>query len=571
MIPAERGRFSVTGQMLCLCLCVLLLAAPARAADAPPARAVASAHPLATRAGMKVLDEGGNAFDAAIAVAAALAVVEPMSAGLGGGGFWLLHRADGREVMLDSREKAPRAASRDMYLKKNGEVDPGRSLNGPLAAGIPGVVAGMVRLAKHYGRLPLSRSLAPAIRLALNGFPVYPRYQRLVSYRFDLLKKYPATAAIFLQDGHIPQLGYRVVQKDLGHLLQAIAARGRSAFYGGETARRLVQGVRAAGGIWSRRDLSEYRVVERPPTVIHYRGIRVVSASPPSSGGIVIGEALKILEHFDIRSMKDVKRKHYVIEAMRRAYRDRAVFLGDPDYVHIPVHRLFDPDYINGLAVTIDPDRATPSSELGDTPQLHQSGISTTHFSILDSEGNWVGATLSINLPFGCGFVAPGTGVVLNDEMDDFSIKPHHPNAYGLVGGDANAIAPGKRPLSSMSPTFLETPDRVGILGTPGGSRIISMVLLGILDFADGHGPVSWVSKKRYHQQYLPDVVQFEQDGLTWREQRGLEAMGYHLREIDRNYGDMQAVQWDRRHDKVSAASDPREMGLALVQPVAGH
>ena len=182
-----------------------------------------------------------------------------------------------------------------------------------------------------------------------------------------------------------------------------------------------------------------------------------------------------------------------------------------------------------------------------------------------------MGATLSINLPFGCGFVAPGTGVVLNDEMDDFSIKPHHPNAYGLVGSDANAIAPGKRPLSSMSPTFLETPDRVGILGTPGGSRIISMVLLGILDFADGHGPASWVSKKRYHQQYLPDVVQFEQDGLTWREQRGLKAMGYHLREIDRNYGDMQAVQWDRKHNTVSAASDPREMGLALVQPVATH
>jgi len=495
--------------------------------------------------------------------------VEPMSSGLGGGGFWLLHRAsDARDVMIDGREKAPGSASRNMYLKDDGEVDKGLSLNGPLAAGIPGIPAGIVYLAANYGRLPLQKSLAPAIRYAREGFLISPHYQNLVSYRFDLLKQYPAGAAIFLHDGHIPQLGFRLVQPDLARLLERIAVAGKSAFYAGETARKLVQGVQSAGGIWSLEDLASYRVVERAPTVTHYRDMRVVSASPPSSGGIVIGQILKILEHFDLQSMDDVTRKHYVIEAMRRAFRDRAEYLGDPDYIHIPVDRLFNQDYIDGLAVTIEPRRATPSAELGDSPQLDQDGTNTTHFSILDAAGNRVAATLSVNLPFGSGFVPPGTGVLLNDEMDDFSIKPHHPNAYGLVGDEANAVAPGKRPLSSMSPTFVENGDRVGILGTPGGSRIISMVLLGILDFADGHGPASWVARKRYHHQYLPDVVQFEQDGLTWRERQGLKDMGYRLREIGRNYGDMQAVMWDKRDHHVSAASDPRGEGLALVEEV---
>jgi gamma-glutamyltranspeptidase/glutathione hydrolase len=564
-------RGTAAGLLQVLCLGCLIMAVPVRAAEMPPANAVASAHPLATRAGVAILEQGGNAFDAAVAVTAALAVVQPMSSGLGGGGFWLLHRAaDGKEIMVDGRERAPGAAYREMYLNDRGDVDKGKSLNGPLAAGIPGVPAGIVYLAANYGRLPLKKSLAPAIRYAREGFPVTPRYQRMVSFRLDLLKQYPSSAALFLQDGHIPQLGYRVVQPDLGRLLERIAAVGKDAFYAGGTARRLVHGVKSAGGIWSLNDLAGYHVVERAPTVTEYRGIRVVSASPPSSGGIVIGEALKILAHFDLESMDDVARKHYVIEAMRRAYRDRAVFLGDPDYVHIPMHRLFNPDYIAGLAISIEPHRATPSKELGDTPPLQQSGNTTTHFSIIDTEGNWVSATLSVNLPFGSGFVPPGTGVLLNDEMDDFAVKPNRPNVYGLVGSDANAVAPGKRPLSSMSPTFLETPDRVGLLGTPGGSRIISMVLLGILDFADGHGPASWVAKKRYHHQYLPDVVQYEQGGFTWREKQGLKAMGYQLREIDRNYGDMQAVLWDKKNNRVSAASDPRGEGVATVEPVAG-
>ncbi|MEX2524280.1 MAG: gamma-glutamyltransferase [Gammaproteobacteria bacterium] len=545
---------------------MLIVVAPLRAGDVPPADAVASAHPLATKAGIEILEQGGNAFDAAVAVTAALAVVEPFSSGLGGGGFWLLHRAgDGKQVMIDGRERAPKAAHRQMYLDKNGEVNKGLSLNGPLAAGIPGIPAGLDYLSANYGRLSLKQSLAPAIRYAREGFAVSDHYRRMASFRTDVLNTSPAAAAIFLQDGKVPEPGFVLAQENLARLLERMAVQGKSAFYGGETARRLVQGVQAADGIWSLQDLAEYRVVERKPIITEYRGLRVVSASPPSSGGIVIGQALKILEHFDLQAMNSVDRKHHVIEAMRRAFRDRAVFLGDPDHVHIPVDRLFNEDYLDGLAITIDPARATPSAELGDTPQLDQSGTSTTHFSIIDSDGNRVAATLSINLPFGSGFVPPGTGVLLNDEMDDFAIKPHRPNAYGLVGDEANAVAPGKRPLSSMSPTFVETGDRIGILGTPGGSRIISMVLLGILDFADGFGPDSWVGRERYHHQYLPDAVQYEKNGLGHYEQEKLRERGHKLREINRRYGDMHAILWDRKRGEVSAASDPRGEGEAAV------
>jgi gamma-glutamyltranspeptidase/glutathione hydrolase len=263
--------------------------------------------------------------------------------------------------------------------------------------------------------------------------------------------------------------------------------------------------------------------------------------------------------------MDDISRKHHVIEAMRRAYRDRAVFLGDPDYYKVPVRRLLDKNYLHGLAITIDPDKATPSAELGNTPGLLQTGSDTTHFSVIDKAGNRVAATLSINLPFGSCFVAPGTGVLLNDEMDDFSIKPHTPNAYGLVGDKANAIEGGKRPLSSMTPTFVETEDRIGILGTPGGSRIISMVLLGVLDFADGHKPESWVSLPRYHHQYLPDEVQFEKNGMSIREQLSLKKRGHTLNEKSRRYGNMQAILWDKKENKVYAASDPRGEGEARV------
>ncbi len=553
--------------VIVLCLFyVLPLHAESRPAQTPTSAAIATAHPYATDAGVEIIRAGGNAFDAAVAITAALAVVEPYGSGLGGGGFWLLHRAkDDRQTMVDGREVAPSSASKNMYLDKNGDVIKGASINGPKAAGIPGVPAGLEYLAKRYGRLSLKETLAPAIKYAEEGFPVTERYQKLVGYRLQVMQSYPSTAAIFLQDNQVPNLGYQIFQKDLAETLKQIAEHGATFFYTGGLASRMIQSIRHKGGIWSSQDLSRYHVIEREPVVSYYKNLRIISASPPSSGGIVLAQALTMLEGFDLSKAEDIERKHIIIEAMRRAYRDRAAYLGDPDFTEIPQQRLLDKDYLEGLAVTIDLDQATPSSVLGDIPVSQQSGTQTTHFSVIDKEGNRVAATLSINLPFGSGFVVPGTGVLLNDEMDDFSAKAQIPNAYGLVGDQANAIEAGKRPLSSMSPTFIETDNKVGILGTPGGSRIISMVLLGILDFTDGNLPNSWVSVPRYHHQYLPDEVQFEKGGLGFLEQRALEKRGHILKEKNRRYGNMQAILWDKKINQVFAASDPRGEGKAVV------
>ncbi len=535
-------------------------------AQTPSSAAIATAHPYATDAGVEILSAGGNAFDAAVAITAALAVVEPYGSGLGGGGFWLLHRAeDGRQTMVDGREVAPFSAGKNMYLDKNGDVIKGASINGPKAAGIPGVPAGLEYLSKRYGRLSLKETLAPAIKYAEEGFPVTERYQKLARYRLKIMQSYPATAAIFLEDNKVPNLDSKIIQKDLAETLRQIAEHGSTYFYTGGLAARMIQNIRDKGGIWSTQDLSAYHVIEREPVVSHYKNLRIISAPPPSSGGIVLAQALTMLEGFDLSNADDIERMHIVIEAMRRAYRDRAAYLGDPDFTEIPQQRLLDKDYLEGLAVTIDVDQATPSSVLGDIPVSQQSGTNTTHFSVIDKEGNRVAATLSINLPFGSGFVVPGTGVLLNNEMDDFSAKAQIPNAYGLVGDQANAIEAGKRPLSSMSPTFIETDDKVGILGTPGGSRIISMVLLGILDFADGNLPNSWVSVPRYHHQYIPDEVQFEKDGLGFLQQRALEKRGHVLKEKNRRYGNMQAILWDKKINLVFAASDPRGEGKAVV------
>jgi gamma-glutamyltranspeptidase/glutathione hydrolase len=535
-------------------------------AQTPSSAAIATAHPYATDAGVEILRAGGNAFDAAVAITAALAIVEPYGSGLGGGGFWLLHSADnGRQTMVDGREVAPLSASKNMYLDKNGDVIKGASINGPKAAGIPGVPAGLEYLAKRYGRLSLKETLAPAIKYAEEGFPVTERYQKLAGYRLKIMQSYPSTAAIFLEDNKVPNLGYKIIQKDLAETLRQIAEHGSTYFYTGGLAARMIQNIRNKGGIWSTQDLSAYRVIEREPVVSNYKSLRITSAPPPSSGGIVLAQALTMLEGFDLPNTDDIERMHIVIEAMRRAYRDRAAYLGDPDFTEIPQQRLLDKDYLEGLAVTIDLNQATPSSVLGDIPVSQQSGTNTTHFSVIDKEGNRVAATLSINLPFGSGYVVPGTGVLLNNEMDDFSAKAQIPNAYGLVGDQANAIEAGKRPLSSMSPTFIETEDRVGILGTPGGSRIISMVLLGILDFADGSLPNSWVSVSRYHHQYLPDEVQFEKGGLGVLEQQALQKRGHVLKEKNRRYGNMQAILWDKKINHVFAASDPRGEGKAVV------
>ncbi len=545
-------------------------AVPSLAETIPPRAGIATAHPLATDAGLQIIDEGGNAFDAAVAVTAMLAVVEPTGSGLGGGGFWLLHRArDGFETLLDGRETAPRAAHRDMYLDGDGEVIEGLSIDGPLAAGIPGIPAGMVHLAENYGRLPLARSLAPAIQRAREGFAVSEHYRRMAAFRRDALRASPAAAAIFLLDGEVPPLGHRIRQPALADTLETLARQGHDGFYRGPLAGKLVDGVRRAGGIWTLADLADYRVIERTPIRARYhspRGeMRITSAPPPSSGGIALATMFNILAGLDLDARDGVTRKHLIIEAMRRAYRDRAVYLGDPDFTRIPVGRLLHPHYAAGLRAAIRADRALPSDYLPGV-EARPKGRDTTHFSILDREGNRVAATLTINYPFGSGFVAPGTGVLLNDEMDDFSARPGSPNVYGLVGGEANAIAPGKRPLSSMSPSFLETAHGVAVVGTPGGSRIISMLLLAALDFEAGGDARSMVALPRFHHQYLPDVVQYESAALSEDEVAELALRGHSLREFPRGWGNMQAVVWNKKRRTVSAAADPRVEGSAATR-----
>ena len=547
---------------------VLALSLPGSLRAAPGQAAVATAHPVATAAGREVLEAGGNAFDAAVAITAALAVVEPYSSGLGGGGFYLIHEAQsGRDVMLDARERAPGEAHRDMYLDENGEPQPALSVDGALAAGIPGIPAALDHLAADYGRLSLSTSLDPAIRAARDGFEVTEMYRRLAGFRQEVLAADPVSRDIFLDAGELPALGHVVRQPELADTLERIAAEGRDGFYRGELAGRLVDGVRKAGGIWCRSDLAGYRVVERAPVVGRFRGFEVVSAAPPSSGGVAIAQILNTYGELEDRAggLDDlsVLGLHYRVEAMRRAYRDRAEYLGDPDHVDMPIERLTGPDYAAGLAAGISPGRATPSAALAPVV-TEPEGPHTTHFSVMDADGNTVAATLSINYPFGAGVTVPGTGVLLNDEMDDFSQKPGVPNVYGLVGAEANAIAPGKRPLSSMSPTVVRNDELVGVLGTPGGSRIITMVLGGVLAATRGEPVADWVSAPRIHHQYLPDRVEVEPDTLDETQRAELEALGHEI-EVNDGFGNMQAVAWWRDGDRLEAASDPRGEGRAEV------
>ena len=536
-------------------------------ADQPGKAAIASAHYLATEAGHEILVKGGNAFDAAIAVSSVLSVVEQTSSGIGGGVLMVLHRAsDDFEIMIDGREMAPAAAHKDMYLNSDGSVNRELAVTGPLAAGIPGLVASLDHLANHYGKLPLSESLKPAIRIAREGFPVYTKILGMLEYKEKDLRRWPAAAQVFLPGGKLPELGDVIKQADLAEVLEKFAAEGRDGFYKGEIAQRVVDGVQAAGGIWSMEDMAGYVVKEREPVRTSYRGYELVTASPPSSGGIAIVQMLNILEPYRIADLDKVQRTHLVIEAKRRAYRDRALYLGDPDFYPVPQARLTDANYAAGLRAGIMFDKATPSDMLPGRENNHE-GTDTSHFSIMDAEGNLIAVTQTVNSIFGCKFMVSGTGFILNNEMDDFSAKPGEPNAYGLIGFTANEIQPFKRPLSSMSPTLMLGDDKVAVIGTPGGSRIISMVLLGILDFMDGNGPESWVSLPRYHHQYVPDRVSAEPDAFTAKEVAALEAMGHTVAVSERRWGNMHGVMWDRKTGEVTAGSDSRsDAGKAIVK-----
>ena len=558
---------------------LLLITSCAVTTMKPQRAAIASAHPLATTAGMEILKQGGNAFDAAVAITALIGVVEPYGSGIGGGGFWLLHRnSDGHQVMVDGREKAPGAAHRDMYLDEKGDVRQGASINGPLAAGIPGVPAAMVHIANKYGKLPLSVSMRAAINVARNGFKVDKQFRRYAKIRLNTLKKDLATASTYLVDNDVPPIGYLLKQPDLAKTLEKIANKGYAGFYEGEFAKKLVSGVKAAGGIWSLEDLKNYSIIERKPVVANYHNMKVISASPPSSGGIALAGMLKMLEQYDLDKMSEADQKHLTIEIMRRAYRDRAEYLGDSDFVDVPVNKLTSTRHAQQLIKSINMGQATRSSQLRLVNNPTGAGADTTHFSILDKDGNRVAATLSVNYLFGSCFMVPGTGFLLNDEMDDFSAKPGVPNAYGLVGAEANAIEPGKRMLSSMSPTFVESERGVAILGTPGGSRIITMLLLGLLEFEKGSNAMDVVDKPRFHHQYLPDMVMYEHKAFTEDVEQELELRGHKLKKQTSpygggfgSYGNMQAIVWDKNKNELTAASDKRGIGFSIVNTIVNN
>ena len=525
--------------------------------------AIVTAHPLATQVGNTILERGGNAYDAAVAVSAALAVVEPYSSGFGGGGFWLLYDAKTkRSVMVDGRETAPLAATANMYLDKSGKPIAGLSVNTVLAAGIPGMPAALVHLAKRYGSMPLPDLLAPAITLAKQGFPADEPFIRFARMRLAALRASPEAAAIFLDGGHPPPLKQLIKQPTLAQTIERIARQGKAGFYEGNTARELVRFVRSRNGIWSMEDLADYRVVERTPVRFQYKGAHIISAAPPSSGGIVLAQMFNILAQFKLDAMSAAQRAHHIIEAARRAYKDRSLWLGDSDFVEIPSH-LTDQSYAIELAKSIQPNKATPSIQPASRPK--KLGQDTTHFSIVDTKGNRVAATLSINYPFGCGLIAGSSGVLLNNEMDDFVTAPGVANLYGLTGGKANAIAPKKRMLSSMSPTFVEDGKRIAVLGTPGGSRIITMVAIGILEFLAGGSAKDIVSAARFHHQYLPDEVVFEPQAWTAAVRQQIEAVGHRLKPLENTYGNMQAIVIDRATSVLQAASDPRGIGVGYA------
>jgi gamma-glutamyltranspeptidase/glutathione hydrolase len=538
-------------------------AAPAK----PQQAAVATAHPAATVAGLETLAQGGNAFDAAVAIAAALAVAEPYGSGLGGGGFFLLRQAGDKPTyrFIDARERAPLSAGPDLY-RRNGTVQRELSLNGPLAAAIPGLPAALAHLAERYGKLPLTDSLTPAIRLARDGVGIDRVYRERAEWRLEALRQDPTSAAIFLDQERLPPLHGLLRQPALVRTLERLARDGHAGFYGGETARLLLEGVQAGGGVWSARDLRDYRVVERQPLRVLLDGGReLISAPPPSAGGVALAQSLLMLQQLPWQKAGTVQRSHYVVETLRRAYRDRGL-LGDPDHVRNPLPRLLAPDYLKGLAKGIALQNASPSASLPPSPSWRE-GDHTTHFTVIDAEGNAVAATLSINLPFGAAFTVPGTGVLLNNEMDDFAADPRGSNAYGLAGSQANAIAAGKRPLSSMSPTFIESDQELASFGTPGGSRIPSMVLLAALDYLDGKPVQQWPATPRYHHQYLPDVIEYEADAFSPSQLSSLEMRGHRLKRVERSYGNQQVLLWHKGSGRVEAASDPRGVGRAELWP----
>ena len=534
------GRFDIMFRTLtwaCILVAWLWSLVVIPAADAASERPVAaekgmvvSAQHLATKVGVDVLKRGGSAIDAAVAVGYALAVVYPAAGNLGGGGFMTIQFADGRKTFLDFREKAPRAASRDMYLDKDGNVIKGLSTTGWLAVGVPGTVSGLEYARKKYGTMTRAALIAPAIELAEDGFILDQGDVDMLAPATEDFKRFPAIGEIFLNKGKPFEAGQRLVQHDLAGTLRLIRKLGVDGFYGGKTGAAIVKASRVGGGIIDSEDMNRYRSRELPPVECDYRVYHVISAPPPSSGGVAICEMLNILEGYSLRELGwgSAQALHYEIEAMRHAYVDRDSLLGDPDFASIPVRELIDKKYAAKIRDVIKPDQAGVSSDIRPGVAPHE-GSNTTHFSIIDNAGNAVSMTYTLNDWFGARVVATGTGVLMNDEMDDFTPNPGRANIYGIVQGDANAIAPGKTPRSSMSPTIITKDGKpVLILGTPGGSRIITTVLQTILNVVDFQMNIQEaVDAPRIHHQWFPDVTKTEPYALSPDTRRVLESMGY--------------------------------------------
>ncbi len=540
------GRLHVQRVLVVGVLGAVLGVLPARATQQPVGARhamVVTAQRLATEVGVDVLRRGGNAVDAAVAVGYTLAVVFPVAGNLGGGGFMTILLADGRKTVVDFRETAPRAASHDMYLDAAGRVVPGSSTRGYLAVGVPGTVAGLELARIRYGTMSRAALLAPAIRVARDGFVLGPGDARFVQRAADGLRGDPAAAAIFLPHGRPPAAGDRLVQRDLAQTLERIRDGGAAGFYRGAVAKRIAAAMTGPDGrrrgLITPGDLAGYRARERAPVECSYRGDRVLSAPPPSSGGVVLCEMLDILQGVPLQTWGEgsVRAAYVEIEAMRRAYRDRNRDLGDPDFVRNPVARLLDRSYAAQLRAAILAGMKAKRAGIpgdGDSGGADREGAQTTHYAIVDRAGNAVSVTVTLNGPFGAQVVAPGTGVLLNDEMDDFAVKPGTPNLYGLVQGEANAIAPGKRPLSSMTPTIVTKNGKpLLVVGTPGGSRIITGVLetiLGVVDY--GLDIQQAVDAPRFHQQWRPRATLCEAGALPQDTQRTLAAWGERFRTV---------------------------------------
>ena len=530
-------QLSSTPKLRAAIAAVLALAAGAsQAASQAPVAAehgmVVSAQHLASKVGVDVLQRGGNAVDAAVAVGYALAVVYPAAGNLGGGGFMTVQLADGRKTFLDFREKAPLAATANMYLDKDGNVIKGLSTNGHLAVGVPGTVSGMEYAREKYGTMKRADLIAPSIQLAEKGFALDQGDIDMLWTSTADFQKDPVSGAIFLNKGQPFQVGQKLVQKDLGKTLRAISQNGPDGFYKGWVGQAIVASSQAGKGIITQADLDQYKTRELPPVECDYRGYRVISAPPPSSGGVIICEMLNILEGYPLKDLgfRSAQSVHYQIEAMRHAYVDRNSYLGDPDFVKNPLERLLDKGYAEKIRAAIDPKKAGVSKDIKPGVAPHE-GSNTTHYSITDQWGNAVSVTYTLNDWFGAKVTAAKTGVLLNNEMDDFTSKVGVPNLYGLVQGEANKIEPGKRPLSSMSPTIVSKDGKpVFVVGTPGGSRIITAVLHTILNVVDyGMNVQEAVDAPRFHQQWLPDVTNVETFALSPDTRKILTDMGHNL------------------------------------------